>query len=73
MRPALFVSSLAAVVALAACGGVTREVPIETPIRPKLDVSMFQRVLVAGFRAGGTEEIGANPATVRRRRSQRRN
>jgi len=32
-----------------ACGGELFEVPIETPIRAKLDVSAFQRVLVAGF------------------------
>ena len=29
------------------------EIPIETPIQPKLDVSAFQRVLVAGFISGG--------------------
>jgi hypothetical protein len=29
-------------------------IPIETPIQPKLDVSAFQRVLIAGFVAGST-------------------
>ena len=33
----------------AACGPTYFEIPIETPIQPKLDVSAFQRVLVAGF------------------------
>ena len=46
--------------------------PIETPIQPKLDVSAFQRVLVAGFVAGGTEDVDANQETVRLLRSQLR-
>jgi hypothetical protein len=48
------------------------EVPIETPIRPKLDVSAFQRVLVAGFISGGSEDVDANLETVRLLRSQLR-
>ena len=48
------------------------EIPIETPIQPKLDVSAFQRVLVAGFIAGGTDEVDANLETVRLLRSQLR-
>ena len=48
------------------------EIPIETPIQPKLDVSAFQRVLVAGFLAGGTEDVDANLETVRLLRSQLR-
>jgi hypothetical protein len=48
------------------------EVPIETPIQPKLDVSAFQRVLVAGFIAGGSDELDANLETVRLLRSQLR-
>jgi len=61
-------------VALAAATGCTSyyEIPIETPIRPKLDVSAFQRVLVAGFIAGGTEDVDANLETVRLLRSQLR-
>jgi hypothetical protein len=43
----------------AACTGYY-EIPIEAPIRPKLDVSAFQRVLVAGFIAGGTEDVDGN-------------
>ena len=46
MRSILLASSLVAALAATACGSATREVSIETPIRPKLDVSMFQRVLV---------------------------
>jgi len=48
------------------------EIPIETPIQPKMDVSSFQRVLVAGFISGGTEEVDANLETVRLLRSQLR-
>ncbi len=55
-------------------GGCTEfyEIPIETPIQPKMDVSGFQRVLVAGFIAGGTEDVDANLETVRLLRSQLR-
>jgi hypothetical protein len=48
------------------------EIPIETPIQPKLDVTPFQRVLVAGFIAGGTDDVDANMETVRLLRSQLR-
>ena len=48
------------------------EIPIETPIRPKHDVSAFQRVLVAGFIAGGTEDVDGNQETTRLLRSQLR-
>jgi hypothetical protein len=48
------------------------EVPIETPIQAKLDVSAFRRVLVAGFISGGSEEVDANMETVRLLRSQLR-
>jgi hypothetical protein len=57
---------------IAACGPDYYEIPIETPIQPKLDVSPFQRVLVAGFVAGGTEDVDANQETVRLLRSQLR-
>src|ERR1700681_2975375 len=52
----LFICALAAlgVATIIACGPDTFEIPIETPIQPKLDVSAFQRVLVAGFVAGGS-------------------
>jgi hypothetical protein len=56
----------------AACGVELYEVPVETPIPAKLDVSAFQRVLVAGFVAGGAEDIDTNQETVRLLRSQLR-
>lgn len=70
-RHARTVSSLAAVVLTAACTSYY-EIPIETPIRPKLDVSAFQRVFVAGFIAGGTEDVDGNLETTRLLRSQLR-
>jgi hypothetical protein len=63
-----------ALVALAAagCGVNYFEIPLETPIQPKLDVTAFQRVLIAGFVAGGTDDVDANQETVRLLRSQLR-
>jgi hypothetical protein len=56
-----------------ACSTAYFEIPIETPISAKLDVSAFQRVLVAGFvSGGGTEDVDANQETVRLLRSQLR-
>ena len=55
-----------------ACGPDYYEIPIETPIQPKMDVTPFQRVLVIGFVAGGTEDVDANQETVRLLRSQLR-
>jgi hypothetical protein len=55
-----------------ACGTSCYEIPIETPIQPKLDVTPFQRVLVVGFVAGGSEDVDANQETVRLLRSQLR-
>ncbi|PYR57919.1 MAG: hypothetical protein DMF91_18315, partial [Acidobacteria bacterium] len=55
-----------------ACGTDFYEIPIETPIQAKLDVSAFQRVLLAGFVAGGTDDVDANQETVRLLRSQLR-
>src|SRR5262249_17628941 len=57
----------------AACGSEMYEVPVETPIPAKLDVSAFQRVLVAGFVTGGTDDVDTNQETVRLLRSQLRN
>jgi hypothetical protein len=37
-----------ALLLLAGCGGVI-EVPVETPLQSKLDVSRFRRILIAGF------------------------
>ena len=49
------------------------EVPIETPLQPKLEVSRFQRILVAGFLAGGSNDVDANLETARLLKSQLRN
>src|SRR4029450_3124819 len=70
-RRVRLVSSIAAVVLTVACTN-SFEIPIETPIRPKLDVGAFQRVLVAGFIAGGTEDVDGNLETTRLLRSQLR-
>jgi hypothetical protein len=67
-------ATIASLVVLAAVGGCTNffEVPIETPLSPKMDVSAFRRVLVAGFISGGTDDVDANLETVRLLRSQLR-
>ena len=70
-RPVKALSSLGLVLLAAACTN-SFEIPIETPIRPKLDVAAFQRVLVAGFIAGGTEDVDGNLETTRLLRSQLR-
>lgn len=69
-----FVVGLAAACAAAvvACGPAWYEIPVETPIEPKLDVSPFQRVLIAGFVAGGSDDVDTNQETVRLLRSQLR-
>ena len=66
----LFAAAVAATVV--ACGPVSFEIPIETPIQAKLDVTPFQRVLIAGFVAGGTDDVDTNQETVRLLRSQLR-
>jgi hypothetical protein len=70
-RLAKIVSSLAAVAFTTACGGYS-EISIETPIRPTMDVSAFQRVFVAGFISGGSEDVDGNLETTRLLRSQLR-
>src|SRR4029453_11192365 len=60
-RTAAKILSLAALVAFAAAGCTSIvEIPIETPIQAKLDVSPFSRVLVAGFVAGGSDDVDGN-------------
>jgi hypothetical protein len=72
MTPATrILSSVAAILVIAGCTNYY-EIPIETPIKPKLDVSAFQRVLVAGFLAGGTDDVDGNLETTRLLRSQLR-
>lgn len=70
---ALRAAAIASVVMLAAAGCTNfYEIPIETPIQAKLDVSPFQRVHVVGFIAGGLDDVDANLETVRLLRSQLR-
>src|SRR4051795_2587834 len=70
-RSAATIASLVLLTAVSACTNFF-EVPIETPIYAKMDVSAFRRVLVAGFISGGTEDVDANLETVRLLRSQLR-
>ena len=68
------VASLALGVVLVTAAGCTSvyEVPIDTPIQAKLDVTPFSRVHVVGFISGGSEDVDANMETVRLLRSQLR-
>jgi hypothetical protein len=70
-RIAAGIASVAVAVGAAGCMGFY-EIPIETPIQAKLDVSAFQRVLIVGFLAGGTKAVDPNTETARLLRSQLR-
>src|SRR4029453_10644561 len=70
-RTSLLLLSAAVASSLAGCASFY-EIPIETPIAAKLDVSAFQRFYIAGFLAGGTSDIDGNLETVRLLRSQLR-
>jgi len=70
-RTAVAVASLAVGLATAGCVNFY-EVTVETPIQAKLDVTPFQRVLVAGFLGGGTKNLDAAAETSRLLRSQLR-
>jgi hypothetical protein len=70
-RNAAAIASLVVLCGAVACTNFY-EIPIETPIQPKMDVSAFNRVLVAGFIGGGTDDVDANLETVRLLRSQLR-
>lgn len=70
-RTAAAIVSLAAGLSLAGCSSFY-EIAVETPIQAKIDVSAFQRVLVAGFLTGGAKAIDANTETARLLRSQLR-
>src|ERR1700754_1950837 len=67
-------AAVASLVLLCTAIGCTNfyEVPIETPIHPKMDVTPFTRILVAGFISGGTDDVDGNLETVRLLRSQLR-
>ena len=67
------VVSFGLVAAMCGCSTGYLEVPLETPIQPKLDVRPFTRVFVAGFITAGSEEVDGNLETVRLLRSQLRN
>ena len=67
------VASFGLMAALTGCSSGYLEIPLETPIQPKLDVRPFSRVFVAGFVAAGTDEVDGNLETVRLLRSQLRN
>jgi hypothetical protein len=68
------VAAVASLVLLCSAVGCTNfyEVPIETPIQPKMDVTPFTRILVAGFISGGSDDVDGNLETVRLLRSQLR-
>ena len=70
-RISLKLLSLIVLLGAAGCASFY-EIPIETPIAAKLDVSAFQRVFIAGFLSGGTDEVDGNVETVRLLRSQLR-
>jgi hypothetical protein len=72
LSPLLAALAAAGALLTIACGTAYFEIPIETPIQPKMDVSSFQRVLVAGFVSGGNDDVDANQETVRLLRSQLR-
>ena len=66
--------AVASIFVLCAAIGCTNfyEIPIETPIQPKMDVTPFTRILVAGFISGGSDDVDGNLETVRLLRSQLR-
>ena len=68
------VAAIGSVVAALASAGCLSfyEIAVETPIQAKLDVTPFQRVLVAGFLGGGSKNIDPNTETARLLRSQLR-
>jgi hypothetical protein len=70
-RIAASIGSLSLALGATACMGFY-EIPIETPIQAKLDVTQFQRVLIAGFLAGGSDQLDPNTETARLLRSQLR-
>lgn len=67
------VFSFGLIAALSGCSTGYLEIPLETPIQPKIDVRPFSRVFVAGFITAGSDEVDGNLETVRLLRSQLRN
>jgi hypothetical protein len=70
-KTAVAIASLTFAVAVTGCMGFY-EIPIETPIQAKLDITAFQRILIAGFLAGGSKAVDPNTETARLLRSQLR-
>ncbi len=68
---AAVVASAGLVLVSAGCTGFY-EIPVEIPLQAKIDVTAFQRVLVVGFVAGGSNAIDPNTETARLLRSQLR-
>jgi hypothetical protein len=67
-----FALAAAAAVTMSACASFV-EVPIETPLQSKLDVSSFRRVLVAGFATDpGASDIDLSSETARLLQNQLR-
>jgi hypothetical protein len=64
--------SLAAVLLAAPACVKYYDISVDTPIRARLDVSSFERVFVAGFISGGTDDVDSNLETTRLLRSQLR-
>jgi hypothetical protein len=71
VRTVAAIGSVVAALASTACLNFY-EIAVETPIQAKLDVTPFQRVLVAGFLGGGSKNIDPNTETARLLRSQLR-
>jgi hypothetical protein len=71
VRTAAAIGSLALAIGSAGCMKFY-EVPVEIPIQAKIDVTRFQRVLIAGFLSGGSRTIDPNTETARLLRSQLR-
>jgi hypothetical protein len=72
MSTRLTIAVLTLVVALGVGCQPYYDVEVRTPIRATLDVSGFDRVLVAGFAAAGDDSVNLNEETVRLLRSQLR-
>jgi len=70
-RTAAAIGSLAFALGSAGCLRFY-DIPVEIPIQAKIDVSRFQRVLIAGFLSGGARAIDPNTETARLLRSQLR-
>jgi len=70
-RTVVAIGSLSVALASAGCLNFY-EIAVETPIQAKIDVTGFQRVLVAGFLTGGSRNIDPNTETARLLRSQLR-